>query len=376
MIDLGNGIELYTDDELPKVLTIEELKEFAQKKPYQPKNADILKFEKNEENGLLYTNVIRTWANDFISHFLMEICIQDMDKYDWVRMTDYFDYRRIADYVYVWLTPYTWMEDDDVELYGYLVEGRVAKPEYNKFRKDEVYKWAINMLNERELILGDHIISMQYDYEFEKGKVLAGMNFWSLLTTNPRKYIQFVFENGRYPVDEEMEGKITYFDNEYFLNNMRSIAEEKGPEKAARVVRALRKDWKPIVNFKLFNIDKITPEQIEEFRAGLFEGMDYYLELWDAETPQPSDPSTTPASFEYITDQCRKEGKAEAVEAELRAAAKGTAVAMWKTIRTNEALGYLSTKNLAASKIYKALTAYFGPLPYNERNFRDARNKR
>lgn len=376
MIDLGNGIELYTDDELPKVLTIEELKEFAQKKPNQPKNADILKFEKNEENGLLYTNVIRTWANDFISHFLMEICIQDMDKYDWVRMTDYFDYRRIADYVYVWLTPYTWMEDDDVELYGYLVEGRVAKPEYNKFRKDEVYKWAINMLNERELILGDHIISMQYDYEFEKGKVLAGMNFWSLLTTNPRKYIQFVFENGRYPVDEEMEGKITYFDNEYFLNNMRSIAEEKGPEKAARVVRALRKDWKPIVNFKLFNIDKITPEQIEEFRAGLFEGMDYYLELWDAETPQPSDPSTTPASFEYITDQCRKEGKAEAVEAELRAAAKGTAVAMWKTIRTNEALGYLSTKNLAASKIYKALTAYFGPLPYNERNFRDARNKR
>jgi hypothetical protein len=376
MIDLGNGIELYTDDELPKVLTIEELKEFAQKKPYQPKNADILKFEKNEENGLLYTNVIRTWANDFISHFLMEICIQDMDKYDWVRMTDYFDYRRIADYVYVWLTPYTWMEDDDVELYGYLVEGRVAKPEYNKFRKDEVYKWAINMLNERELILGDHIISMQYDYEFEKGKVLAGMNFWSLLTTNPRKYIQFVFENGRYPVDEEMEGKITYFDNEYFLNNMRSIAEEKGPEKAARVVRALRKDWKPIVNFKLFNIDKITPEQIEEFRAGLFEGMDYYLELWDAETPQPYDPSTTPASFEYITDQCRKEGKAEAVEAELRAAAKGTAVAMWKTIRTNEALGYLSTKNLAASKIYKALTAYFGPLPYNERNFRDARNKR
>lgn len=376
MIDLGNGIELYTDDELPKVLTIEELKEFAQKKPYQPKNADILKFEKNEENGLLYTNVIRTWANDFISHLLMEICIQDMDKYDWVRMTDYFDYRRIADYVYVWLTPYTWMEDDDVELYGYLVEGRVAKPEYNKFRKDEVYKWAINMLNERELILGDHIISMQYDYEFEKGKVLAGMNFWSLLTTNPRKYIQFVFENGRYPVDEEMEGKISYFDNEYFLDIMRSIAEEKGPEKAARVVRALRKDWKPIVNFKLFNIDKITPEQIEEFRAGLFEGMDYYLELWDAETPQPSSPETTPASFEYITDQCRKEGKAEAVEAELRAASKGTAVAMWKTIRTNEALGYLSTKNLAASKIYKALTAYFGPLPYNERNFRDARNKR
>ena len=117
-------------------------------------------------------------------------------------------------------------------------------------------------------------------------------------------------------------------------------------------------------------------KDIVEFEDLLFNGFDDLLEEWDAETPQEATSNTKPAVFEFITEQCRKEGKVESVETELRAACKGTAVGMWKTIRTNEALGYLSTKDVAASKIYKALCDYFGELPYNERNFRDARNKR
>ncbi len=377
MIALKDGTELYMEDELPKILTVDELKQFAKREKYQPKDAKVLNFHKNEENGLLYTHAIGApWANDLISHLLMEMCIQDLDKYDWPLMTDYYDYRRIAEYVLIWLTPYTWLKEEEVDLSGYLVDGRVALSKYDKFRRDDVYKWAINMLNERELFLGDHIISHNDDTVFEGGKTLKGMNRWALLTTNPRKYIQFVFENGRCPGSEEKEGKISYFDTEYFRNNIQNIATIKGPDKAAKVVRALRKDWKPIVFFKLCNIDKISDKQVEDFHQLLFDGMDYYLEQWDAESPQTSPSGSKPAAFEFITDQCRKEGKAETLEAELKAASNGTAVAMWKTIRTNEALGYLSTMNVAASKIYKALTGYFGTLPYNERNFRDARNKR
>lgn len=375
MITLKDGIELYLEDELPKILTIDELKEFAQKKRYKPIDADFLKFKKNNENGLLYTYGICTpWSNDLIDHLLMEICFQDLDKYDWPRMTDYYDFQRIADYVQVWMSPYTWLDEDEINIYGYIVEGRVAGRKYNKFRQNDVYKWSMKMLNERDTFLGDHIISHSVDTEFDDGKTLKGMNLWSLITTNPRKYIQFVFEHGRHPVEKEEDGLISYFDTEDFLTIIQNIATAKGPDKAARVIRALRKDWKHILNFQLFNIDKISDQQVEEFRKFLFEGMDYYLEQWDAESPKAED--AKPATFEFITDLCRKEGKIEAVEAELRAASKGTAVAMWKIIRTNEALGYLSTKDVAASKIYKALVDYFGELPYNERNFRDARNKR
>ena len=290
MITLGDGTEIYTEDELPKTLTIDELKEFAKKEQYKPRNADILEFQKNEENGLLYTQAIYTpWGNDLISHLLMEICIQDLDKYDWPLMTDYYDYRRIADYIMIWLTPYTWLEEKDSGIYGYLIEGRLAAAEYDKFRRDDVYKWAKKMLEDRTTFLGGYFISRNEDSIFEEGRALKGMNLWSLLTTNPYKYIQFVFENGRHPVEEEEEGKISYFDPDYFHGNMEKIADEFGPEKATKVVKDLRKDWKHIVCFKLFNIDKISDQQVEDFRKFLFEGMDYYLEQWgEKQTKEPA----------------------------------------------------------------------------------------
>lgn len=79
--------------------------------------------------------------------------------------------------------------------------------------------------------------------------------------------------------------------------------------------------------------------------------------------------------FSLLTEQCRKENKVPSVEAELRAACKGTAVELWRVIRTNEALGYLSADRLSTAKVYRAFTDYFGALPYTERNFRDARDK-
>lgn len=81
------------------------------------------------------------------------------------------------------------------------------------------------------------------------------------------------------------------------------------------------------------------------------------------------------SGFPLLTEQCYKEGKEDTVIAELRAACEGTAVVLWKAIRTNEALGYLKALHLSSEKIYGYFTEYFGELPYKERNFRDARNK-
>ena len=78
--------------------------------------------------------------------------------------------------------------------------------------------------------------------------------------------------------------------------------------------------------------------------------------------------------FGLLTAQCIQEGKAEAVEAELRSAAKGSAAKLVAAIRTNEALGYLDTKNMSSQALYDALNAYFG-LRYSVRNFTMARNK-
>lgn len=80
--------------------------------------------------------------------------------------------------------------------------------------------------------------------------------------------------------------------------------------------------------------------------------------------------------FPLLTEQCRKEGKVQAVENELRTACQGTAVGLWRAIRANEALGYIAAKHLDSKDVYNAFSTYFGELPYKERNFRKARNER
>ncbi len=92
--------------------------------------------------------------------------------------------------------------------------------------------------------------------------------------------------------------------------------------------------------------------------------------------PEPATEDIEPVdtSFSLLTDQCRKEGKAQAVEAELRSAANASAAKLVATIRTNEALGYLDTKNMSSRALYDALNDRFG-LKYSVRNFTMARNK-
>ena len=78
--------------------------------------------------------------------------------------------------------------------------------------------------------------------------------------------------------------------------------------------------------------------------------------------------------FCYITEKCVKNAMVEHVEAHLRIACKGTAEALWKTIHEFEFMGYLSTQNIDATKIYNALTAHFGALPFGVVNFRKYRD--
>ena len=72
--------------------------------------------------------------------------------------------------------------------------------------------------------------------------------------------------------------------------------------------------------------------------------------------------------FALLTAQCIQEGKTQAVESELRSAACGSAQKLMQCIRTNEALGYLDTKNMSSQALYDELNAYFG-LKYKYQNF-------
>ena len=76
---------------------------------------------------------------------------------------------------------------------------------------------------------------------------------------------------------------------------------------------------------------------------------------------------TSETLFCRITQAAYDKGKAQQVEAELKSACT-SAPKLVKAIRTNEALGYLDTKNMSSQALYDALNDYFG-LDYSVRNF-------
>lgn len=94
-----------------------------------------------------------------------------------------------------------------------------------------------------------------------------------------------------------------------------------------------------------------------------------------APTPEPAhEPSPDDTFFCCITQEAIRTGKAQQVENELSGAAKSTAPKLIAALRTNEALGYVDTKNLSSAELYAMLNRHFG-LKYSQRQFTRARNQ-
>ena len=83
-----------------------------------------------------------------------------------------------------------------------------------------------------------------------------------------------------------------------------------------------------------------------------------------------------PEYFKHITRKCIEEKRVETVEAEIRAACKGTAEGLWRTLWANENLGYVAVAAVDATTLYRDIEDRYGKLPYSDRQFRSARNKR
>lgn len=98
-------------------------------------------------------------------------------------------------------------------------------------------------------------------------------------------------------------------------------------------------------------------------------------ETTTAEDVKPTEP-TSSNHFRHITQKCINENRADSVEAEIRAACKGTAEGLWRTLWNNENLGYVVVQPIDATTLYRDIENHFGELPFKERQFRSARNKR
>jgi hypothetical protein len=60
--------------------------------------------------------------------------------------------------------------------------------------------------------------------------------------------------------------------------------------------------------------------------------------------------------FPFFTKKCYEQDRVETVEAEIRAACKGSAETLWRVLWDNENLGYLETMHVDAATIYREVT--------------------
>ena len=357
--------EIPLDDVKAPFVTIEEMEEILKGKTRKDSSNGWEELKLDTQTGLYYTTYFENVPHDLVySHLLVEQMMEMSEQVDWARVTYGYNTNIIELLEDIYRHPLVWMTPDTYEVGGeFVVLGRVAKAmsceerftcfPYDMFFNDMRGKVRVLWFADN-LPVGDCV-------GFDKGFIR-----WNLITED---------EFARHISDEEAIPEV--FNIREFLLSMSWIEEERGGAKAAEIIRKFREDWPDIIAMKLFHTANLTNEQKEDFRQVLFEGMDRNMRKWEDEQEKDNETSihAKVEFFPLLTDQCRKENKCQAVEDELRNACMATAIELCKTISINEALGYLPTRDWMATRIYRAFCNHFGQLPYNERNFREARNK-
>ena len=352
------------DDVNAPFVTIEEMKEILKGKRRKDSSNGWEELKLDTQTGLYYTTYFENLPGDLVySHLLVEQMMEMPEEVDWARVTYGYDTDIIEILEDIYRHPLVWMKDDTYEVGGkFVVLGRVAKAmsceeRFTCFPDDMFFA---NMKGKVRVLWFADNLPVGDCVGYDKGFIR-----WNLITENAFARMS----------DEEI--KTDVFNIRKFLQSMSWIEEERGGAKAAEIIRKFREDWQAIIAMKLFHTASMSNEQKEDFRQALFEGMDRNMRIWEADQEMENESSIHAKAefFPLLTDQCRKENKCEAVEAELSNACKSTATDLCKTISVNEALGYLPTRDWMATRIYRAFCNHFGQLPYNERNFREARNK-
>ena len=272
------------EEENYQLVSIEEMRELTKCKAYYLPEEE-LKFE--EWSGNLRCNVHINWwkPNLLRDHLLLEECMS-RDDIDWRFTTHAYDFRMIAYLRYLWYNPLVWVPISDDFKKKHIIDGRIAEERYVKrdyFAEpgtpiaydfsDEMLDWFVRKMPKPDGSEWTDILEANY--------VIPDICLWHYLTTDDNALRISITQGGAFDLS-----LLKLFSTYVFVANMKRIAEFYGGTKAAEILQLFRKDWQRIITLKLFNINKLTPEQIEEFRACLFEGMDYYLEQWEKEAEE------------------------------------------------------------------------------------------
>lgn len=358
--------------EKKKLVTLEEMYDILMRDEYKEfREEHDVKLVTLEDGTRRLSRIINGYIVDHLPLLYRhieaeEMIVRDFNDEAWRDL----DYRSYAYYkLYeLWKRPLVWVnpfkEKDSV------IDGRIAKEgDYRPF-----FEWHLDYIID---YLRDKDLSAFADnppiYTAHKRDSLdfLGLHSWIAITRDYSAIDKKIDIGGCFSIEDYK--LVKDYNAACLRENLVIISKVREAKRSAELLRMLQAEWPTLKRWKI-EMDDMSKEEIEEFEEVLMNGFDDLLAEWEKDKVEEK-VVMGGKQFSFLTDVCTAEGKEAKVISELRAACKGTAPALWKVIRTNEALGYLGTRDLEASVIYRTFTEYFGKLPYTERNFRDARGK-
>ena len=298
--DYDIPLDDYGNDNTPYV-TIEEMIQLLSLRKKQWDRPQYLELQFDEQSGLFYTEYLMHDGGDLLQeHLLIEQCLEHLDELDWKRITNGYDFDIVSRIEHLVENPLVWVDEIPYELARqFVVTGRVAVEKSSEERSTCSPYSGLSLLfyNERLDWFATQLpTSKDVFAEYAYYSVPKNMILWNLILTDEHE--KFFMELHAPEKIDEYTGRPfwPYCNPNHFRREIERIYNKFGAQKAAQIVRLLREDWQDIKVLKLFGSDELTPEQIEEFRQCIFEGMDRSLRIWDAEATEEETSKPNPAS--------------------------------------------------------------------------------
>ena len=267
----------------------------------------------DEQTGLYYTEFFGEELPDLLhAHLLVELMMQQADEIDWARVTDGYKKYLIEFIEHTYRNPLVWQKNAPWDLCDkYVVVGKVAKEmssaERNTCMPYDMF-FTHMFYDERVLWFADHLPTGK-DSRMPLSPLVEDFILWNYL----------IEEKGYWSLNMFEEEKKPSFIVPTFQRNIKLIAEKRGEAKAAEIVRKFREDWPDIISLKLFGVNKLSDEQIEDFRRALFEGMERSLRKWENQDGQKEESSAVQtAPCLLFTKKAKLENKTDEIAEALR----------------------------------------------------------
>ena len=371
-----------------QLVSLEEMRELLTEEAYKPEELEDVPAEllMDEKSKLYYTDYFASEDRNLIlDHLFAEECIRHWDRLDQMRTFDAYNPYIIARIIRLYQHPLVWQKLPKKLREKYVITGRFAAEVENESRLPDDLLVDIIATTEKNRVewfaFSFDEVKQQSCWSEEDcfpGAKPNNMPDWSLITTNFN--ILTATEEGESKKLHVDLKTMEVWDKDKFEQNLRMVYSDDGAEKTLEIVRALRNDWKYIIAKQLFNIDKLSAEELEEFRRFLFEGLDYEVSQWEKEVADEASQEDADTAQEepccLFTKKAKKEGKeAEIIEALKNAMSgrKDKARALVDEVRIWQKEGYLDS-NFNAKVMYDGLKVLVS-LPFLYGNFRKYYNE-